>query len=111
VRHLAPLIGGAALVLLQVLLGICSSGPNHEKLPGLRLDLAQRWSPARFGAAGGPRRTWPRLKGAARELRPASNYGAKKGTVGRPARSPAGTAFGPMNKGFLSARRHGALVG
>ena len=57
-RHLAPLIGGAALVLLQVLLGICSSGPNHEKLPGLRLDLAQRWSPARLdvsqeGAAPG----------------------------------------------------------
>ena len=37
-----------------------------------RLDLAQRRSPARFGAARGSRRDWPRLKGAASELRPAS---------------------------------------
>ena len=33
------------------------------------LDLAQRRSPARFGAARGPRRDWPRLKGAASEPR------------------------------------------
>ena len=34
-----------------------------------RLDLAQRRSPARFGAARRPPRDWPRLKGAASELR------------------------------------------
>jgi hypothetical protein len=32
-------VGGVALVLLLAIL--CSSGPNHEKLAGPRLDLAQ----------------------------------------------------------------------